>query len=120
MVCNIRFTTPRGEADVVDRIRRLTGIDEIEVMNSCVPVFSRPDDPFVNRVKSIAERVRGREITLYRMNGATDARHVAQIYPDIPIVIDGSKCGNFHGPEEWLDLEDTNTLIQIYEEVIRS
>ena len=120
MVCNVRFTTPRGEADVVDRIRRLTGIDEIEVMNTCVPVFSRPDDPFVNRVKNIAERVRGREITLYRMNGATDARHVAQIYPDIPIVIDGSKCGNFHGPEEWLDLEDTNTLIQIYEEVIRS
>ena len=119
MVLNIRYTTPGGEEQILERIRSLTGLDDISVEpDKACPVYVDESHPFLLKVQDIASRVRGFPVKFAKMHGATDARHVAEICPGVPVLIDGSLHGNIHATGEWMDLADNERLLEIYSEVI--
>ena len=119
MVLNIRYTTPGSEEQILERIRSLTGLDDISVdPDKACPVYVDEAHPFLQKVREIASRVRGFSVNFAKMHGATDARHVAEICPGVPVLIDGALHGNIHAMDEWMDLANSEQLVEIYSEVI--
>ena len=119
MVLNIRYTTPGSEEQILERIRTLTGLDDISVEpGKACPVYVDESHPFLQKVRKIASRVRGFSVNFAKMHGATDARHVSEICPGVPVLIDGARHGNIHAAGEWMDLADNDHLLELYSEVI--
>ena len=120
MVLNIRYTAIDGEAAVIERIKKATGLDDVKLLDDCaVPVVCDENAPFLLKVAEIAADVRGKRPRFYKMHGATDARHVAQICPGVPILMDGCRHGGIHSAGEWMDLEDFDNVISIYGKLIK-
>ena len=119
LCCNIRFIQPGAEAEIIKKIQTLTGLEDVKLLNSCVPVFCNEENEFLQSYRRIAKDITGQECGIQRMHGATDARHVAALYPELPIVVTGAHHGNIHNTDEWLDLDDTDTIIRICSEVLK-
>ncbi|MCQ2397027.1 MAG: M20/M25/M40 family metallo-hydrolase [Lentisphaeria bacterium] len=120
MHLNIRYVDPDSKEKIVRKIQEITGLEDVVIKSSCVPVFCDESSAFLQELKAIASRISGSEISFFRMDGATDARHIALKYPELPIIIDGMRHGNIHSAGEWLDLSDYDRALSIYSEFVKA
>ncbi|MCQ2396784.1 MAG: M20/M25/M40 family metallo-hydrolase [Lentisphaeria bacterium] len=116
---NIRYTKPGTEEAILNKIKTLTGCDDLEVQLNFVPLFCNEDCEFVQNYLRCAKKITGQDYKLKKMHGATDARYIAWRYPDIPVIQAGVRNGNIHDAGEWCDLEDAGNLIRICSEMLK-
>lgn len=119
IIFNIRFTRPGSETEIIERIKTITGLDDVEIQMDTAPLICDENNEFMQNYLRIAKEVTGEEYRTLKMHGATDARFFAWRYPGLPIIMGGSLYGNIHKEGEWLDLEEVGKLIRICSEMIK-
>ncbi len=104
MTVNVRTTTPDGAEKAERLLREAFGeAAEIEGRDACPPVFCDENTPEMRRLfAAMRERWPERNVSFFRMMGATDARHFASL--GVPIAILGVGGGAAHSEKEWLAL----------------
>ena len=100
MVLNIRYTEVAGADELLERMRQVSGLT-IETSMACPPVFFSDDTPAFARLAECMRQAFGRDIDLIRMNGATDARHFAEL--GVPVAIIGAPGEDPHGAGECVE-----------------
>ena len=111
LILNFRLIEESGEARVLERLRRLDGI-QTEILAHCPPVVFSEDEPVFIRLKEIyGKYLPGHEIPFVRMNGATDARHFQPL--NMPIAILGVDGEDMHGNHETLRIDSLRVITSI-------
>ncbi len=99
---NIRFTEDSTPESVAEEIRQVTGL-KVETFETSPCVFFPPESPAVETLSEIIAKSFGVDkIEHLRMNGATDARHLAGL--GVPVAVAGVKGSGAHQSDEcvWL------------------
>lgn len=118
MVLNIRFIRPGDEEKIIGGIREITGL-EVIVNSISAPAFVDESHPLMQKLKAeMQKRFPGHKVEFYRMHGATDARHFAEL--GIPIAILGSEGGGMHSAGEWVSLASLEDCRVLLSDFIRS
>jgi len=107
---NIRYIMGHTQEEILERIRAITGLEATAGGDCCPPVECDPQCDFFQKMYDAAQREFRQPVAKVRVCGATDARHFAQVYPEIPIVLGGVTGGNCHGKGEWLDADDFDPM----------
>ena len=107
---NIRYIKGHTEEEILERIRAVTGLEATAGNDCCPPVECDPQCDFFQKMLHAAQKEFRQPVEKVRVCGATDARHFAQAYPDIPIVMGGITGGNCHGKGEWIDGDDFDPM----------
>jgi len=111
MTLNIRYTESTTVNALLEQIRRASGL-EAEPDMACLPVFCEQDDPELQALIRHMRDALGRDITIKRSNGATDARHFVGM--GLPIGIIGIPGRDVHGANEAADAEG----LKLYEDML--
>ncbi len=101
MTLNIRYTTPGDQERILQEIRAASGL-EVRLGMHCQPVVFSEDTPVLRDLRGHLEKALDREIRVYRLNGATDARHFVKW--NVPIALLGIPGRDLHGPGEGIEL----------------
>ena len=118
MVLNIRFIRPGDEEKIIGGIREITGL-EVIVNSISAPAFVDESHPLMRKLKAdMQKRFPDHKIEFYRMHGATDARHFAEL--GVPIAILGSEGGGMHSAGEWVSLASLEDCRVLLSDFIRS
>ena len=102
MVLNIRYTETTTADELLEAMRGASGLT-LEPRMACAPVFFSDDTPAFSRLAECMRQALGRDIDLIRMNGATDARHFAEL--GVPGAIIGIPGQDPHGAGECVEAE---------------
>jgi len=103
MTLNIRYTDADQFDAIVEKVRQLTGL-KIEECRTCKPMFTDENAPAIQALlAALRQTFPGETISVTRMNGATDARHLSNM--GVPVAIIGTPGGNPHNDQEWADIE---------------
>lgn len=102
MTLNIRYVEPGADQKYLKLIRDASGL-EVEPLEICPPVVCDAGNPFILSLKkAMEERWKDKDIFLYKMMGATDARHFEPI--GVPIAVIGLDGDGAHSDDEWVRL----------------
>ena len=114
---NIRFTEDSTSESVAEEVRQVTGLKvEIGEVSPCV--FFPPDSPAIDTLSAvISESFGGVAVGHRRMNGATDARHLAPL--GIPVAIAGIDGTGAHQSDECASLSSIARFGKIAAEFAR-
>ena len=116
---NCRYTTPGDEQRIAERIRTITGLDDLKLVHHCVPVACDPSAPAIQRlIDALQQAQPNQPIRQIRMDGATDARHLAAAGLPVAIIgVDGEGC---HSACESLRLDTLDLAIDTLANFARS
>lgn len=102
MVLDIRWTEKTSPAELVRRIRKLSGL-KVVIMAKYPAVFLPADNRAVRGFARFMKDSLRHKITIERMNGATDARHFTAL--KVPIVMIGVPYKNPHAAGERVQIK---------------
>lgn len=111
LTINIRYTETGSADSIAAEIGRLTGLT-VKREGDCLPVVFDETMPVFTDLREMMRRNLGREISLVRMNGATDARHFVSV--GVPIAIIGIPGRDVHGADEAVEIAG----VRAYEEML--
>lgn len=117
MKLNIRYVKPEDREKIMENLRTLSGLDVRCGDDCCPPVACDPEAPALQELRCAMEKAFGREITLTRMCGATDARHFPT---DVPVAVLGIEGEGCHSDGEWADLDCIRAYSEMLAGVIRA
>ena len=106
---DVRFVPGDSPDQILEQIVGCFPGATVKLARSAPPLDTRPDDPQVRRLASVASAVLGREAALYREHFASDARFYS--VAGVPSVCFGPVGAGLHGADEWVDLD---SLVQLY------
>ena len=114
MVINLRLTEKDSVETTIRDIEKVSGCQVITELQS-PPVYVDEKEPALKTLKKLLEETLGRPLQIRRMNGATDARHFANV--GVPIAMIGAPGTGIHGSEERVEqagLERFAAFLQAY------
>jgi succinyl-diaminopimelate desuccinylase len=89
---------------LIDMRRRLARYDVSAEVVANSPGFKLDvASPAVRQMQDVAQYVYGKSLPVVREAGASDARYFSS--ENIPVIMFQPECGNWHGSDEWVDLE---------------
>jgi succinyl-diaminopimelate desuccinylase len=114
MWLDIRYL-PEQQAEEV--LRQVAGvIPDITVHAIGEPVRTRADDPYVLRLAEIIKRQMKVPARIFGQHGSADTRFFSKY--EIPAVEFGPCGGNWHGDDEYVELESVERYVEILQEFI--
>ena len=117
MIINIRYTDAGRFATITRLVESLTGL-ETEVTRTCAPLFTDENAPAIQALLgALRQTFPEQNITVQRMNGATDARHMGSF--GVPVAIIGTPGGNVHSEQEWADLDGIDKYTAMLTDFLR-
>ena len=96
---NIRLTEKEEAGEVIEEIRSLTGFEVSVIAESPCVAFDCSAPALAMLQESIRSRYPGAKVGFVRMNGATDARHLASV--GVPIAMTGTDGNGCHSAGEF-------------------
>ncbi len=111
LTINIRYTQPGGADGWLRRLAEVSGL-QVEPRASCPVVLFDENTPALRDLAQAMAAAFGRSVALVRMNGATDARHFAQL--GAPVAIIGTPGRDIHGRDESVEI----AAVRAYEEML--
>lgn len=118
MHINIRYINATDCEEIIKKIEEITGL-EVIISSICSPFFADENDPMVVALKkAMQDMYPEKNITLIRMNGATDARHFAKL--SAPIAVIGIDGDGIHTSNESLRLASLDENADLLEQFILS
>jgi len=118
---DIRTVPGVDHEKLVGRIRKLLGKEaELEVFSNLKPVWTAPDDEWMQRVFDICAPVTGGKLKARTATYMTDAANLLKVYKGVPTVVLGpGEAPMAHQTDEYCSMERTRQAVAIYEELIR-
>lgn len=108
---NIRLTEKEKASDVIEEIRSITGCEISVLAESPCVAFDSSDPAMALMKESISARFPGEKVSFVRMNGATDARHLAVV--GVPIAMTGTDGDGCHAVDEFAVLSSIDDYAAI-------
>ena len=116
-VLNIRFIEDATPESITEEVREVTGL-KVETIEVSPCVYFPPDSPAVQLLsKVIAESFGVEKTGQFRMNGATDARHLVVL--GVPVAIAGVKGEGAHQSDECVWISSISQFASIAAEFAR-
>ena len=114
---NIRYIETSTPEQIVEEVRQVTGL-RVEPFAASQCCFFPPDNPLIDVLsKVISESYDGAKVGHYRMNGATDARHLGPL--GVPVAIMGITGSGAHQSDEHAFLSSIDRFGHIAAEFAR-
>ncbi|MBI2473708.1 M20/M25/M40 family metallo-hydrolase [Candidatus Uhrbacteria bacterium] len=108
---DIRFTPDVTAQALLEQITACVGNEVcVEMRVNGDPIFTDPQDPFVQLYASCVEENLGTPATFNKHCGSNDGRFFTSL--GIPIIVSRPTSGDQHSPHEWLE---TESLVDFYE-----
>lgn len=108
LAVDIRFTP--DQKNILDKIKKILPRDfQIDVLLNEPSAYISKRNPFTAKLKQTAEKMLGRKVRLYGVQGASDIRHFSRIGKGG--VEFGPVGGGSHTKDEWVDI---NSLKDYY------
>lgn len=117
MSLDIRYL-PGQDADVI--VKQLESISDGKVTVSLkgIPVATKRDDSFINQLKPVLEKHVAGEAVIFGQHGAADTQYFAA--HGIPAVEFGPSGANWHGDDEFVELESLEKYREILIDYVKS
>ena len=103
MHLNIRLTEKGDRRKLIQAIKTIQEIDQVEVLGYHPGYSIDPQKKEIQEFKKIMEHSLGSKLRLESMHGATDAHNFAP-YRSLVIMTGTGSGGNFHGQDEWIEI----------------
>ncbi len=107
--------------DIVDQLNNKSQADlSFHLLGNKYPVMSNPNDKLIQSLKRIGEAKLNQEVPIGGTPGGTDAAEFVRVKPDIAVAVFGPGNLTAHQIDEFVDLDNFERFITIYEEVIKA
>jgi succinyl-diaminopimelate desuccinylase len=113
LTLNLRYTQAGGAEAWLQRLAAVSGL-QVEARTSCPVVLFDETTPALRDLAQAMEAAFGRPVSMVRMNGATDARHFADL--GVPVAIIGTPGRDIHGRDEAVEI----AAVRAYEDMLTS
>jgi succinyl-diaminopimelate desuccinylase len=115
-------TVPGVDHDkLVSRIRKLLGKEaELDVFSNLKPVWTEPDEEWMQRVFAICKPFLGKSPAVKTAPYMTDAANLLKAYAGAPTVVLGpGEAAQAHQTDEYCSVERIREAVAIYEALIQ-
>ncbi len=115
---DIRYI-PEDSEILIDKVKQLLPNDfELEVVTKEPSMFVAEDNPYLQKLKTAAEKSLSKGVKLYGAQGSSDARHYTRI--GTPGVEFGAIGGGIGTDEEWIEISSLIKYTQILKDFLKS
>ncbi|MBT2637771.1 ArgE/DapE family deacylase [Bacillus sp. ISL-39] len=117
MSLDIRYLPGQDPASIVQQIE---GISEgkVTVGLKGIPVATKQDNPFITQLKPVLEKHIAGEAVIFGQHGAADTQYFAA--NGIPAIEFGPSGANWHGDDEYIELESLEKYKEILIDYVKS
>jgi len=116
---DIRTVPGVDHKQVIKRIKQLLGKAEIDVFSDLPPVWTAPDDEWMQRVFEICKPVLGKKARARTATYMTDAANLLKVYSGAPTVVLGpGEAQMAHQTDEYCNMARIGEAVAIYEALI--
>lgn len=113
MVLDIRYL-PEQHKDVILREIKSVTDAKIDIQNEAIPVDNDLDNPYIQLLVSSIEQTTGKaDVDIFGQHGTSDGAYY--LLHDVPAIEFGPKGANWHGEDEYADIES----IETYKEILK-
>jgi len=117
---DIRTVPGMDHEAVLSKLRSLLGEAELEVFSNLKPVWTAPDEEWIQRVFEICKPYVGEAPTARTAPYMTDAANLLKVYAGAPTVVLGpGEAAMAHQTDEYASMERIRQSVAIYEALIR-
>ena len=116
---DIRTVPGVDHKQVIKRIKQILGKAEIDVFSDLPPVWTAPDDEWMQRVFEICKPVLGKKPKARTATYMTDAANLLKVYSGAPTVVLGpGEAQMAHQTDEYCSMQRIGEAVAIYEALI--
>ena len=116
---DIRTVPGVDHKKVLQRIKQLLGKAEMDVFSDLPPVWTAPDDEWMQRVFEVCQPVLGKKPKAKSATYMTDAANLLKVYAGAPTVVLGpGEAAMAHQTDEYCNMERIGEAVAIYEQLI--
>ncbi len=113
MHLDLRYSEKADKKRIINTLKNLTKkykinfiiTDDVEILETS------PKNRYLLKYKEITEKIIKRKVKIIRETGASDARFFSK--HNIPVIITVPNCGDFHGPNEWVEIKSLEKFYNI-------
>ena len=117
---DIRTVPGMDHAALLSRLKALVGEAEMEVFSDLPPVWTAPDDEWMQRVFEICRPYVGGAPQARTAPYMTDAANLLKVYAGAPTVVLGpGEASMAHQTDEYCSMERLRQSVEIYEKIIQ-
>ena len=117
---DIRTVPGMDHEAVLSKLRSLLGEAELEVFSNLKPVWTAPDEEWIQRVFEICKPYLGEAPSARTAPYMTDAANLLKVYAGAPTVVLGpGEAAMAHQTDEYASMERIRQSVAIYEALIR-
>jgi succinyl-diaminopimelate desuccinylase len=116
---DIRTVPGMNHDELLARLKKLIGEAEIEVFSNLPPVWTAPDEDWMQRVFEICTPYVGEAPAARTAPYMTDAANLLKVYTGAPTVVLGpGEAAMAHQTDEYCSMERLRQSVEIYEKII--
>jgi succinyl-diaminopimelate desuccinylase len=116
---DIRTVPGMNHEELLSRLKNLIGEAEFEVFSNLPPVWTAPDDDWMQRVFEICRPYVGEAPAARTAPYMTDAANLLKVYAGAPTVVLGpGEAAMAHQTDEYCSMERLRQSVEIYEKII--
>ena len=117
---DIRTVPGMDHEALIGRMKSLLGEAELDVFSNLKPVWTAPEDEWIQRVFEICKPYVGEQPAARTAPYMTDAANLLKVYARAPTVVLGpGEAAMAHQTDEYASQERTRQAVAIYESLIR-
>lgn len=117
---DIRTVPGMNHTELIEELQRLMGEAELDVFSNLGPVWTEPDEEWVQRVFEICKPYVGAQPEPRTAPYMTDAANLLKVYAGAPTVVLGpGEAAMAHQTDEYCSMERIRQSVAIYEALIR-
>lgn len=117
---DIRTVPGMDHARLIERLSALLEEAELDIFSNLSPVWTKPDEDWVQRVFEICRPYVGERLEARTAPYMTDAANLLKVYTGAPTVVLGpGEAAMAHQTDEYCSMERIRQSVGLYEELIR-
>jgi succinyl-diaminopimelate desuccinylase len=117
---DIRTVPGMDHAALLSRLKTLIGEAEMDVFSDLLPVWTAPDDDWMQRVFEICRPYLGEAPAARTAPYMTDAANLLKVYAGVPTVVLGpGEAAMAHQTDEYCSMERLRQSVDLYGQLIR-
>jgi succinyl-diaminopimelate desuccinylase len=114
---DIRYLPTQKKEDILSQIESVTD-EKITVIHSGIPVQSKEDSLYINKLKQVIEHHTRQEPVIFGQHGSADTVYYAA--QEIPAIEFGPIGANWHGDSEYVELDSVFTYQQMLVDFVKN
>lgn len=116
---DVRVPLTMNLEDMMEKIKGTVKESEVEVVNSSPPNFTHPSTPHIQVLEKAISEVTGNPPVKVAVPYSTDGKHFRRNGTSV-IVYGPGDIRNAHSVDEFVDMDEVNTMYKVYSNFLRN